>query len=176
MQDNLAYQYALSQNYTEPEIFFDDKDELDKSLGYLRLIFKQFLEASHGDVYRLHVLMSLFAGNSLREVAKSNKKSHEYARIILNSIEKTHPELFKIIKTQKYKVPCITPKFSKIKYLVYDRETHCYTYYKTLGEISRKYEIKYSYIKDYKKIKYFRNKYKITRLSIIESHALDKED
>jgi len=147
-KENPLYQYAISQegNSVEADIYFDDEQE-DRdikeniSYGLVRLIFSNILSSSSGSMLNLQVLLALFSGLSLREASKICKTSHENCRTILNGIKKEYPELYEVIKNQKYKIDAIVPTLKNKKYKVTDKITNKSTYYSRIKEISKKYNI-----------------------------------
>jgi len=169
MSDNSMYEYQLTQKSIGPDIYFDEKEELKDNIStaipYVRLLFSMFIDASKGDMNHLQTIMCLFAGHSLREVSVWNKKSHESNRSVLEGLKKDFPELYEIIKSQRYKIPVINPTCSQKRYELYDKETGKTTYFNSLKKISEKYNICYSYLKKYKKTKLIHKRFILKRIS-----------
>lgn len=169
LHDNAMYEYQLTQQSTEPDIYFDEHERVDdikRAIPYLRILFAQFIKASDGDMNKLQTIMCLFSGHSLREVSQFNKKSHESNRAVLESIKNTYPQLYEIIKSQRYKVKSITPKLKQYRFTVYDRESGKTLYFKKLKTIADKYNISYKYLKQYKQICWMHNRFKVRKVQI----------
>jgi len=141
MNDNPLFDWALTQESTQPDFqYFDEVDKANPYTG-VRLIFVMFLEASRGSLLNLQVLMSLFSGLSLRETAKITKTSHENCRTILSSIKKDYPVLYQVIKQQEGTVEVITPNLLDKRYKVIDKLTGKESFFYSPSHISRKLKI-----------------------------------
>ena len=120
IKDNSAFEWAKNHVSIEPNfIYFDEKqneDEIerlsDTTLG-ARLIISMLLNASEGNLTKLHALLCVFSGQTLREAGKTIGKSHEYVRLVVESIKGDYPELHGVLTENKYKVETLVPKMTK---------------------------------------------------------------
>lgn len=119
IKDNSAFEWAKNHVSYEPNfIYFDEQESeeqerlSDTTLG-ARLIISMLLNASEGNLTKLHALLSVFSGQTLREAGKTIGKSHEYVRLVVESIKGDYPELHGVLTENKYKVETLVPKMTK---------------------------------------------------------------
>jgi len=133
MKDNPSFEWAKNHIAYSPDfIFFDEQDEIqekmsDTTLG-ARLIISQLLSASDGNLTKLHALLCIFSGQTLRESGKTIGKSHEFVRLAVESIKTDYPELHGVLTDNRYKVDALIPKHTKkwtIKNLDSNRTEFC---------------------------------------------------
>jgi hypothetical protein len=144
-KDNPLYTFSLTQEDAciQPDIYFDDPvEEVKDNYLLARVIITQLLESS-SNMQSLQILMCLFAGLSLRESSKICNVSHEHCRKILEMTKQTHPELYSVIKSQRYTVQSLVPTLINKRYTVTDltnsqkKESH----YSSVKAIAKKYDV-----------------------------------
>jgi hypothetical protein len=107
IKDNSAFEWAKNHVSYEPDfIYFDEQENEDH--GRLsdnplsaRLIISMLLSASQNNLL------------TLREAGAQIGKSHEYVRLVVESIKKDFPELYGVLTENKYKVETLVPQLSK---------------------------------------------------------------
>lgn len=135
-------------------IYFDEKKEEQQEIINSRFVISELIRASGGDIVTLHALMCLWAGMSLREAAKVTNRSHESVRLSLNLIRNTSPELYVILRHNKYLVESLVPHAGlRFKWKITTQENKI-IYVNNLHEFCRKYRID---IKKIKNTKMYRN-------------------
>ena len=174
IKDNSAFEWAKNHvSYEADFIYFDEKENEDQerlsdtTIG-ARLIISMLLNASEGNLTKLHALLSVFSGLTLREAGKQIGKSHEYVRLVVESIKEDYPELYGVLTNNKYKVETLVPKMTK-KWSIINLNSNRTYFCDSLLKWSEEQNIPYHVIRNRveKKNGYYLddegNNYKITR-------------
>lgn len=162
--DNPAYQYAMTQEATEPDIFFDESESNERRLSDTplgaRIVVSQLIEASSGNTTKLQSLMCIFSGLSLREAAKHCDTSHEYVRIQVESIKDDFPALYSVLTDRdRFTVTSIIPIGKNKRWKITNLETKKTSYFDNLFRWCQKNGMSYSKIRHAMRCKdgFFRN-------------------
>jgi len=153
MKDNDLYNWSLTQESTEPEIYFDEKDEADEkyadSLLGARLVISMLIDASNNNTNKLQALMCIFAGMSLREAGSVCNKSYEYVRLQIESIKDSHKLLYNVlIDKTRYKVTSLIPMGKSKKWKIIDRDLDKTIYTDNLFGFCRDKSLQYSSVQN----------------------------
>jgi hypothetical protein len=153
VKESPLFEFAKNTVYTTADfIYFDEEDEKEKvrmsdTIFGARTVISTLLSASKGNLVKLQALMCMFSGMTLREAAKVCCKSHEYIRLVTESIKISHPELYMVLIDNRYSIECLIP-VAATKWTVININSNRKVYTNMLSAWCRKKKVAYHVIQD----------------------------